>query len=806
MIADGMKAEWIGEEEAFRSWTASPVPAVLNVIGAEGTHISSYALSANINTQVLVLSFEFDRWDSRRNSEQALLSSFIRQLLTLHPGLYRTIERIANHLVAQSNVARGRLLTLFCALLSNTEPSNEVLLIVNQADQCLQPLRSTLESLIAVPTMPKAMKVLVTTSIPLKLSGRYYELFLSGLNLFELTAYMVRQGLSQIICHNPGWQDHQNAIHRKLCAEDCTHLQVLLNLGFLEHGYVPSTKNGITQYLSKKTPQPEEILEIVVSGLSEGEPAILLLNWVFHALRPLTISELAVALTLTPDKLVEDNWDSEMICGELSSTTVRNLITSMSAILKIVAGEVMLVHYSIRECLKAHTSVIVPNFNAFATTCCLKYMSTCSAYIGTTSSIEESTIATAFLEYAESFWPEHYKLESWSIHALDNEVHEFLTSKSIHFKRWMSNYRDTFQWCTDIDSRDTLLLAIRLGFREIVRAIDDHGGIADPDRRIVALATAAGIGNTEIFRDLYRTVPRNLSLGRVLCAAAEHGHTDIVRLLMRQENDASFLSDGSSQETSGPLLLAVFNGHAETVEALLSCGRPIAILDELARDGRREPRSRIDVVFLAARTGDFETLSVLKRLRPDEFKALVGTLDFDGRSPLELCCLSGSPPAFDFLFSVSEPTDEELYRLVYSAAERGSLVILDRLLDTVVSPLYGSIGTPKCPIQAAVENGHYAVVSKLVSEGEKLFKLIGTALWKTALSSAFKVCFRNYHDAGCPEPRQNDDNPNYDGRIVALLAPHREVSPEADAIAMESAAFYGEQETIAAILDSGGSL
>ncbi|KAI8947981.1 ankyrin repeat-containing domain protein [Xylaria longipes] len=773
MNIEGPRSQWIEEDEAFNSWNQGRAPAVLNIIGVGSTHISS-EIHLAIFDQVLILSFEFDRWDSRRNSEQALLSSCIRQLLTLDPRLYRTIERIANHLVAQSNVACGQLLALFCALLSSTEIHSKVLLIIHRADQCLQPLRSTFDSIITIPSVATSIKILVTTSTPLKLSDRYYELYASKLNISNPIADMVRRRLPQIICHNPDWRNYKESICNKLCADDVTYLQALLNLGALEHGYVPSTKNGITQYLSEKTAQPEEIFETVVGGLSEGGPAILLLNWVFHALRPLTISELAVALTLTPEKQVGGEWEFEMISGELSLKTVRNLIIAMGTIIIIVADEVTLVHYSIRDCFKAHKSLLLPNFHAFATTCCLKYMSTCSSYIGSKPSIKTPAPATAFLEYAMTFWPEHYKLESSPTYVLDDEVYEFLTSRSVHFEYLIGNYCNRFQWPTDTDSKDTLLLAIRLGFRQIILAIDDRD-INNPDRRVNVLATAARTSNIEIFRDLHRTVPRNLDLRAVLCAAAEYGQTDIVRLLMRQENDASFSCANNSQETNDPLLLAASNGHAETIEVLLSRGRHIASPEELAQDSKREPRSRTNAVLLAAQTGDFKTLLVLKRLRPDEFEALAGSLDSNGRSPLELCCLSGSPSAFDVLFSVSKPTNEELHKLIYSAAEK-----------------------------VAVENGHYDVVNKLVYEAKRLFESTGDMLWKSELSSGFKACFRDLPDADESGPKQNN-NPNYDSRIVTLLACCREISPEFDAIAMKSAVFNGEIGAIDALMKTGYS-
>lgn len=508
---------------------------------------------------------------------------------------------------------------------------------------------------------------------------------------------MVDKGLSHIICSNPNWIIYQCSLRAKLCQKDNTYLQVLLNMGMLQHGYTASTKRGIKQYLLKETPpQPQDVFNTVV-GAIEGLPAKLLLNWVFHALRPLTVSELAVALTLTPDKLRNKTWDLEMIGAELSLTAVRRLLDSMDTILKIVAGEVRPVHYSIRDYFKALEPLVMPAFHMFATTCCLRYMSACSSYADKDSSVEKQTTATAFLAYAEAFWPEHYKLETSPSYPVHAETHEFLTSQSSHFRKWIINYKFPFNWPTVIDLKDTMFLVIRLGFRQLVESIANQGGIIfDLDRIVDVLVIAARAGNINIFERLYRATAQDVPLGRVICAAAENGHTEIVRLLMRQKNDTPFPSASSSPETNDPLLLAASNGHAETVATLLSDGRPISSSEEPTREVRGAPTSQTNAVLVAALTGDFETLSVLKRLRPDEFEALARSPDPDGRLPLEQCCLSGSPSAFKVLFSVSKPTRHELQELIYSAAEKGNYLIVDWLIDAGAPILSLNTQKPRC--------------------------------------------------------------------------------------------------------------
>ncbi|CZR69629.1 uncharacterized protein PAC_19529 [Phialocephala subalpina] len=803
IIADLESTAWILTHPTYKSWMASEAPTVLGMIGAPGsgsTYVSSHVISAltttNDDSQAFVLSFDFDRWDSRRNSEQALVSSLIRQLLTLNPQLYRTMENITNLLVAQSNVACGQLLALFRSFLSKVEPSRNVFLVINGADQCLQPLRGRVASLITMPSFAGSLKVLMTASTPLELP----------VNVLDCIRSSVGQRVAQIIFQKPAWKDSREAIIQRLCAEGCTYLQVKLNLGILERGYTPSTRKGIRQFLSKEALQPKDTFETAVGALSQGEPAGLLLNWVFHALRPLTVSELAVALTLTPDKEVAGESALDTIGDELSLTIVRDLVSSMGTILKLVDDEVMLIHHTIHDYFEAQRALLVPNFHALVTRCCLMYLSACSAHMNTTPTSANGSdqacakpeMATAFLEYAETSWLEHYKFEPLPTKALDDEVLRFLTSGTDAFKGWVRKFRTVLQWPIDMDPGDTLLLAIQLGFRRVVQQITKSEGAIIPDRIVGAMAASARAGNIEIFRDLLGTVPPGLYLVPVLCAAAEYGRSEIVQLLMTRISASSFPSASNSQENNDPLLLATANGHTATVEVLLSHGCHIVSSEETVRDGEA-PRSRTNAVHLAAQLGDVETLLTLQRLQPDEFEALVESPNSDGKSPLQLCCIAGSSQAFDILFRVSKPEDHDLHKLFSVAAEHGHLAIVDQLLSAGVSIVDGRVSTTIGPLQVGAENGHYAVVSRLIDEGKKLVNSTETleattraSLWKSQLSSSFEVSF--------------DDNDNYDCRIVALLAPYRDTSGEKDNNAMMNAVYYGQVDTVKVLMDAGISV
>lgn len=74
----------------------------------------------------------------------------------------------------------------------------------------------------------------------------------------------------------------------------------------------------------------------------------------------------------------------------------------------------------------------------------------------------------------------------------------------------------------------------------------------------------------------------------------------------------------------------------------------------------------------------------------------------------------------------------------------------------------------------------------LIYKEDELSRLTETACGMSELSAAFGAGFHDF-PTGCVAPKQRDDNPNYDSRIIVLLAPFRRRLDEP--IAVKSAAF-----------------
>ncbi|KAJ8129103.1 hypothetical protein O1611_g4529 [Lasiodiplodia mahajangana] len=762
---------WILGNQAYKDWTLSTNPTVLELTGAPGSgtsQICSNIISTLVATdkcpQAFVITFRFDRWDLRRNSAQAFVSSLIRQLLTLDPSLYRMVQNVTDLIVLQSNVGYDQLLDLLSSILSKVESSQNVFLIINSAGQHIQSLESTIVSLVTDPLISCRLKILVTTYTPLSLPEDVssYSIPISNSDDVGRIQNTINQRVTQITIRNPAWKDSEEAIVQKLCRESCTLIEATLNLGILEDGLIPSTREGIEGFLSQEQFQRGGTLEEVVNeSQSQDKSAVLLLNWVFHALRPLTVPELAVALTLTPDRLAKGTSTLDVIHDEAALTRVRDLVRSMN-MLKLVNGEVVPIHHTAHSYLKARRLILASDFHSFATRCCLSYLLACSSHKNSIPNSGGGGVATTFLEYAETVWPDHYRAELTPTQALDDEVAKFLTSCTW----WAKRYADIFKWRIDLDLDNILLLASHLGFLRIVEQIASNEDAHTVDQFVAALSASVRVGDAKVFRYLLAKIPPDTDLTAVLGTAAEYGRLQIIRLLMNRDLTPFQLAP-DNQENSDPLFLAAMNAHSGVVEPLLSQGRPITA-KEAAQDGEALPRFQTNVLHLAAQLGDVGTLSSLRRLRPNEFDALLESQNSEGKSPLELSCISGSLRTFDFLLNVLKPHENaKLQKLLYIAASQGHIPIVNRLISSGVPIIGGTPGT----LETAVLNRHYAVVSKLVEEGNKVLHSPEIAesdarveSWKEQLALSF--------DTGIQDPL------NYDYRIVSLLAPYRRVKVE----------------------------
>jgi ankyrin repeat protein len=130
------------------------------------------------------------------------------------------------------------------------------------------------------------------------------------------------------------------------------------------------------------------------------------------------------------------------------------------------------------------------------------------------------------------------------------------------------NGRGSGTWATP------LLTALAFGYQDTARALAARGA------RVDNLAATAGLGLVDQTAALY---PSAVSLARhkAVALAAQHGHTEVLRLLLDAGEDPSRYNPEGNHGHSTPLHQAVWSDHLDTVRLLVERGARLDIRDTI---------------------------------------------------------------------------------------------------------------------------------------------------------------------------------------------------------------------------------
>lgn len=154
--------------------------------------------------------------------------------------------------------------------------------------------------------------------------------------------------------------------------------------------------------------------------------------------------------------------------------------------------------------------------------------------------------------------------------------------------------------CGSGDWTSPLMTALAFGYRDAAEALVRRGARAD------TLAAAAGLGNLAGARELLVTAG-NEDRHRALALAAQHGHVEIVRLLLDAGEDPNRYNPKNYHGHSTPLHQAVWSGHDAVVRLLVERGARLDIRDTIYKGtplGWAEYGGRKEIAqYLRARAG-----------------------------------------------------------------------------------------------------------------------------------------------------------------------------------------------------------
>jgi ankyrin repeat protein len=738
--------EWIKEDKTYISWLDCP-SQLLWVSGGPGkgkTMLSIFLVeelekSLKQSRDEALIEYFCDYKDENRNTAIAVLKGLIYQLLRQQRKLFVYILpsfRIHKDLVTsfgalwiifENMVRHGALGTVYCVLDGLDEcdrGSLEMLLREFRALFSGDPERSTcrLHMLVVCRRQPACIqkelsifpeiqldadvKSVVSNDIQKYVQEKVNELSQKGDYSPELSLSVERQLLDRakgtflwvgIVANE---LEKRNAVEVEAALQSFpTELEQLYARMLLE---VPQTKHEVTAKI---------------------------LRWVIMAVRPLTLTELSIALNvsgvpslgLTRERVMQEEI---FLCTPLIS------IFSTSSDM-----EVSLVHQSAKEYLLREVEDPEPTLEFFRISKELSYSinveitQKCMEYLekiaeeNSEVSLERGwdisepkpplLISYPLLSYSALYWSEHAKRIN-NIESLLGPSHSFYKAKSSARDLWLRLY-----WAAEgpeglPQPLHILHIASWLGIYPLVKKLLYHRTCLDmfAHRNLVNLADEDG-----------RTP---------LWWAVWGGHEDIVLLLL---NMRTVRLDETDRHRITPLHLAAHNGQTEVVNALIMARANIEAREEdqltplhlAAQEGHAEivnalitARANINScgirqwtpLHLAAQNGHIEAVNALITSR-----ANINAREEDQLTPLHLAAQECHTEIVNALITAQadiKACGEDQFTPLHVAAQNGHIEVVNALI-TAQADIYSFDIKQWTPLHFAAQNGHIEVVNALIA-------------------------------------------------------------------------------------------
>ncbi|KAI1080677.1 ankyrin repeat-containing domain protein [Whalleya microplaca] len=653
---------WAEGHGSTTFWLTGPPGSGKTVLAS---HILHLLQNSPCSSKSVFLSFSFNRWDVRRNTERSFLVSIVRQLLILCVNSFKYIRKVVQAMLEQRSISCGQLWSLLSGLLA--APGDRCFfLLISTLHHCKEKLYDKLMS-IANKSSKTTLKLLITSSEPPEkpLKTTFHVVLSESKEWKDSVKELVETRVSRILKKRDVWSDFSRDIIEKLRSKQCSYADITVCLDILEHSNSHSSRAALAKELMPFISSSQQIFDMIVSRYEGKKLENQALNWVFHATRPLTVEELSVALALGSDKLEEDLQG--LFCG----------------LLKVVNDHVYFAHPAFWEYLASREDLLTPHFHTLVTKTCLTYMEMVSKYQrGVDSGISEIAvnIAFGFLDYVDLYWHWHWCLEPAldELTDLNEIVNEVLSSKPNTLASWLHRYELAVGWESNLPS--TGILLSREPQQELIQSPKAllRSSVPIPWELVhSAILTAIRTGNMASLNILpERTeVDRLSSLAFI---AAEFGLVDIIRDTLGRMTEAEISTMDHPEKSI--LLHAVKNSHAPVVEILLR--QPDSPSLALNLDSEQNT-----ALHLAARLGNASTLSAMQEARPNDFKEAMTMKNKNGDCPLHLAIRAGDFEAFNLILEATGSSNmtssadiDGLPISVRQAAEKGRLEILKELM------------------------------------------------------------------------------------------------------------------------------
>lgn len=502
--------------------------------------------------------------------------------------------------------------------------------------------------------------------------------------------------------------DQRRISERLKSMEHRTYLWLHLTFSIIEESPTEyGRRSDVENLLSNLPSQVSDAYEKILSRSTNQTRTEILLQIVLAAVRPLTLEEANVALTLALQK--ERFASHAALESELwPQGSFQSIVTNLCGLfVSVYDSRLSLIHQTAREFLIDRNrggmwkgSLSMTKSHSIISPLCLHYLLLPDLDLVSNISLIEDKFP--LLSYAAAHWGLHYASQD-----------DAAAERSRKDARMLCNAtgRPASIWVTmalqeriKVSEQFTdLSLAVSYGLKQVVQDIlqDDStdvntqaGDFGKP------LKTASRQGRKEIVQmllDKGSDVNDQGGIhGTALYAASEGGHNDVVHILL---NNGADVNAGLEDRT--PLIAASENGHRETVQLLLDKGAYI----------NRPPSSgSYTALHAASKQGHSEIVRILLDRGAD-----INLSDGDYGTAVQFAAAQGRE---EVVWILLDPNVGGSIREALTAASRGGQqklvqMLLDRGAD-INAQGEGLFGTA---LQAAAGRGWQKLVQMLLDRG-----------------------------------------------------------------------------------------
>jgi ankyrin repeat protein len=657
-----------------------------------------------------------------------LLLSLLDQILTSRRQEFPEFQKELQFLESLWPWTTDELWKLLRAVLLS--PSHEgMICVVDGIDECDFSLTRPLLNLISCAAAREInLKLVVTSQLPP--NKQQASLFVVDLDsLAEIrtdTQIVIKTEMNNLVQERQGFLEIKKDILGRLFGKEVTHLDTRLIFRYLhgltslsslsatrrepevsEPNLTPSSLVSIRKELDSLVLGRSNTSEYVCSNLLLRPSWVLAaLSWILWSFRPLKVNELSVAVAIGIS-----NASCSGIEERIPRDLARDLLHAVGPLVRIDNDEIHLVHESVRTALLNQMIHLYPDVGIVSaphehlTKVCLSYLSTIDAEDDSLSEwIREGSVVELWpskpqfhlLDYASSYWPTHYA-QAEAKSSLGADVWAFLTD-SKHFAQWnLCRYSRGILALGRPPAKHVspLEVAVEIHSIELVnKAIEKYVDM-DETSKGAALDLASMEGLFEIANILLKS---GISSTNALCLAAQYGHVDLVKELLRQGVDLR--STDSSYRTS--LRVAVETGQEAVFDVLLgAAGREVLAEYD------------VDLLHFAASCGSITIMQKLlqqsETIRGPQ-DIITSLQDAIGAGHLDV--------ARELIRVYPGPTDDDrpYSNPLCLAAERGQIVLVRELLQAG-NHANAVARDSLTPMHFAAGSGHAQVVRELIRAG-----------------------------------------------------------------------------------------